>query len=56
VLALTGRTGGSLAARADLCLRVPSDETERIQEAHITIIHLLCEIVERTLFPDSPSA
>jgi D-sedoheptulose 7-phosphate isomerase len=56
VLALTGRTGGALDAQADLCLRVPADATERIQEAHITIIHLLCEIIERTLFPDSPPA
>jgi D-sedoheptulose 7-phosphate isomerase len=54
VLALTGQTGGRLAKLSDVCLRVPSGTTERIQEAHIAIIHLLCEIVERTLFPDAP--
>lgn len=46
---LTGRGGGALAARADKCLSVPSEETTRIQEAHILIGHVLCERVEQTL-------
>lgn len=50
-LALTGRDGGKLAALADLAIVVPSDVTARIQEAHIAVIHLLCEIVESALFP-----
>ena len=48
-IALTGRSGGKLAALADLCLRAPSDETPRIQEIHLLIDHCLCQIVERLL-------
>jgi len=48
-IALTGRDGGELAARADLALRVPSDRAARIQESHITICHALCELVEAEL-------
>jgi D-sedoheptulose 7-phosphate isomerase len=48
-IALTGRGGGKLAALADLVLRVPSDETPRIQEVHLLIDHCLCQIVERLL-------
>jgi D-sedoheptulose 7-phosphate isomerase len=54
-LGLAGGDGGALAALADLCLTVPSAATERVQEGHITLVHLLCELVERTLFPgDGP--
>jgi len=48
-IALTGADGGKLADAADLILRVPSDITPRIQEAHITIGHIICELVEREL-------
>jgi D-sedoheptulose 7-phosphate isomerase len=48
---LTGRDGGEMASRCTHALIVPSQATERIQEAHITVIHLLCELVERALFP-----
>ena len=48
-LALTG-TGGAIQETADLCLAVPSSCTPRIQECHILIGHILCEIVENTLF------
>ncbi len=51
---LTGRGGGELRELCTECLMVPSDATERIQEAHITVIHLLCELVERMLFGDLP--
>ena len=51
-IGLTGRDGGRLAALCSDTLVVPSDATERIQEGHITIIHLLCELVERILFGD----
>ncbi len=44
-------SGGRLAEEADLCLCVPSDCTPRIQECHILIGHMLCEIVENRLFP-----
>jgi len=50
VLGLTGDQGGRLAEVSDEIVMVPSAATERIQEGHITIIHLLCELLERTLF------
>jgi phosphoheptose isomerase len=53
VLGLTGRDGGRLAGLCAHALVVPSQATERIQEAHIAIIHLLCELVERELFPQA---
>lgn len=56
VIGLTGGKGGRLAAAADICLRVPTASTPRIQEAHIAIIHLLCGVIEDGLFPDSPRA
>lgn len=48
-VALTGRGGGDLEALADHCLRVPADETARIQEGHVLLGHLLCDHVEATL-------
>jgi D-sedoheptulose 7-phosphate isomerase len=48
---LTGAAGGELPALCDFCIRVPSTETPRIQEAHITIGHILCEIVEQQHCP-----
>ena len=45
-LALVGGDGGPVAAAAELALVVPSDDTARIQECHITLIHALCELVE----------
>jgi D-sedoheptulose 7-phosphate isomerase len=53
-LGLTGRDGGRMAGLADVCLRVDSDETPRIQEAHILAGHILCELVERELFGGDP--
>ncbi|MBN2638638.1 MAG: D-sedoheptulose 7-phosphate isomerase [Bacteroidales bacterium] len=50
VIGLTGAKGGALAKEADLCFRVPSDVTARIQEVHILIGHILCEIIEETMF------
>lgn len=47
VLGLSGKDGGQLAALCDQCLIVPSQRTCRIQEMHITIGHILCELVER---------
>jgi D-sedoheptulose 7-phosphate isomerase len=50
-LALTGKGGGKLAGRVELAIVVPSDDTQRIQEAHIAIGHALAELVEDALFP-----
>ena len=47
---LTGRDGGRMRALCGEALLVPAQATERIQEAHITLIHLLCELVEHSLF------
>ena len=48
-IGMTGR-GGELAGCADLVFSVESDTTARIQETHITMGHILCELVDRTLF------
>ena len=50
-VAFTGGDGGKLAPLCDLTLIVPSRSTPRIQEAHITIGHIICQIVEERLFP-----
>ncbi|HME72022.1 MAG TPA: D-sedoheptulose 7-phosphate isomerase [Myxococcota bacterium] len=47
---MTGRTGGQLREIVDWCLCIPSDETPRVQECHILVGHILCEIVETELF------
>lgn len=49
-IGLTGRSGGKLADMVDLCLKVPSDDTPRIQEVHITVGHIICELVESIVF------
>ena len=49
-VALTGERGGAMAPLADLLLAVPSTDTPRVQEAHITLGHLLCELVEAAIF------
>jgi D-sedoheptulose 7-phosphate isomerase len=50
-LGLTGECGGNMRDSCDLCIRVPSTATPRIQEAHITIGHIWCSLVEQALFP-----
>lgn len=50
VIAFTGDTGGALRNCCDILLNVPSKDTPRIQESHILIGHILCEIVEERLF------
>jgi len=54
-VALTGNDGGMLAKIADISLNVPSTSTPRIQEAHILVGHILCELVEHDLFFKSPA-
>lgn len=49
-VAFTGSSGGKLVSMVDLCLRVPSDSTPRIQESHIAAGHIICSLVERALF------
>ncbi len=47
LVALTGETGGALADKVDLLLNVPSQDPQRIQEAHITIGHIACALIEQ---------
>lgn len=49
-IALTGHDGGKLAAAVDVALVVDARSTQRIQETHITIGHILCELVEDALY------
>lgn len=50
---LTGSKGGIMEGYCDYCIKIPSIETPRIQEAHILIGHILCAIVEKELFEDT---
>lgn len=50
VVGLTGQTGGKLAELCDYPICAPADDTARIQEMHITIGHILCELIENALF------
>ena len=50
---MTGEIGGQLKAEVDYCICIPSRDTPRIQEAHILIGHILCELVEQALFGSS---
>jgi len=50
VIGLTGNNGGTLKDLADYPIIVPSNNTPRIQEAHITIGHIICNLIERMLF------
>ena len=45
-IAFTGRDGGPLAKAVDVAIIIPSDSTQRIQESHITVGHILCELIE----------
>lgn len=51
IISLTGKTGGAMKEPSDLLLNVPSTDTPRIQESHIMIGHIICELVEAALFP-----
>ncbi|HOI88725.1 MAG TPA: D-sedoheptulose 7-phosphate isomerase [Lentimicrobium sp.] len=51
VIGMTGQSGGQMKELCNILINVPSDDTPRIQEAHITIGHILCELVEASIFP-----
>lgn len=46
IIGLTGANGKKLASLSDACILIPAERTARIQEAHITIAHILCEIID----------
>lgn len=50
-IGMTGESGGKMAGCCDILLNVPSKCTPRIQESHIMIGHIICEIIEATIFP-----
>jgi len=50
-VALLGKDGGSIKGVAELSLIVPSHDTPRVQEGHIAIIHIVCDLVEKALYP-----
>ncbi|HMG15674.1 MAG TPA: SIS domain-containing protein [Saprospiraceae bacterium] len=51
VIGMTGSTGGKMLQQCDYILKIPSTDTPRIQESHIMIGHIICEMVEKSLFP-----
>lgn len=51
-IGLAGKSGGAMAAECDHLLCVATGSTARIQETHITVIHMLCDLVDRLLFPE----
>ncbi len=50
VIGLTGENGGNLNELCDILINIPSSDTPRIQEAHILVGHIICEMVEKSLF------
>jgi D-sedoheptulose 7-phosphate isomerase len=51
IIGFTGKGGGAMAGECDVCFRVPSDETPRIQEGHEFLGHLVCALIEAEMFP-----
>lgn len=49
-IGLVGRDGGKISLASEYCLCIPSAYTPAIQEAHISIIHILCDLIEKKLF------
>jgi D-sedoheptulose 7-phosphate isomerase len=49
-IGLTGSSGGRMDDLCDICIKVPSDDTPRIQEVHILIGHIICTLIENELF------
>lgn len=51
VFSMTGASGGDVAEVSDVVIRIPHDDTARIQEGHLVMIHLICQFVEAAIFP-----
>ncbi len=49
VIVLTGKTGGSMVDLGDVSIRIPSNDTQRIQECHLLVEHIFCESVEASI-------
>jgi len=52
-IAFTGSTGGKLKKHADHLINIPSDDTPRIQESHIMLGHIICQLVEEIYFAET---
>tara|TARA_R110002111_G_scaffold156629_1_gene223319 strand:+ start:292 stop:879 length:588 start_codon:yes stop_codon:yes gene_type:complete len=52
IIGMTGETGGKMADLVDVLINVPSTDTPRIQESHILVGHIVCDITEKTLFDE----
>jgi D-sedoheptulose 7-phosphate isomerase len=52
-IALAGDTGGKMKTISDYLINIPSNDTPRIQESHITIGHIICQLVEEKIYPRS---
>ncbi len=50
IIGMTGETGGKMADLVDVLINIPSSDTPRIQESHILVGHIVCDITEKTLF------
>ena len=48
-IGFTGNAAGEFPALCDICIRVPSDNTPRIQESHLAVVHIICELLEKEL-------
>ncbi|MDZ4699281.1 MAG: SIS domain-containing protein [Rhodothermales bacterium] len=55
-LGLTGRSGGEMADAVDACLMIPSDDTARIQEAHLLVGHMWCDWIEQGALDAGPAS
>lgn len=53
-IGLAGASGGAMASRVELCLCVPASSTPRVQEAHLVIAHLLCQLAEQSFLSGEP--
>jgi D-sedoheptulose 7-phosphate isomerase len=53
IVGLSGETGGKMKEMCDYLISVPSQDTPRIQESHILIGHIICQLVEEELFPQN---
>ncbi|RAP34017.1 phosphoheptose isomerase [Candidatus Marinamargulisbacteria bacterium SCGC AG-410-N11] len=51
-IGLSGQSGGKMSNLCSLCIKVPSNDTPRIQEVHMLIGHIICELTEANLFPN----
>ena len=52
-IALTGKGGGKATSLARYALVIPSDKTSHIQEAHVAVVHIICDLLEQWLYPEA---